>query len=70
MYELILIDSSNKWMMLYSSKNIFEIDCFTGEYSNKEDFLTKMSERFNKKIKDVMIKSTFQRKEKYGNYIC
>lgn len=65
MYELILIDSSNKWMSIYSSKNLFEIDCFTGEYLNREDFLNKMSEKLNKKITDVMIKSTFQRKERY-----
>lgn len=65
MYELILIDSSNKWTVVYSSKNIFEIDCFTGEYLNREDFLSKMSEKLNKIITDVMIKSTFQRKERY-----
>jgi len=65
MYELILIDSSNKWIIVYSSKNLFEIDCFTGEYLDREDFLSKMSERFNKKITDVMIKSTFRRKERY-----
>ena len=65
MYKLMVIDSSNKDILVYESNNLFNIDCFTGEFENKEDLLDKMSIRFNRKIKDVIIKYKYNNKEKY-----
>ena len=75
MYTLILIDTNGRTFDVYSSKKIFDIDCITGEFLDKEDLLEKMSKNSNRQLIDVVIKSKFNNKEKfirdimYSNYI-
>lgn len=69
MYKLILIDSNGKEIIIYETHSIIDIDGFTGEYANKEEFLEDIEKKHGKKFKDILIKSEFNDKEKYLNDI-
>jgi len=61
----ILIDYKNRQEIVFSTRKLFDMDCFTYNFVNKQDILEKMESKYNRKFKNVMIKSSFQNKEKY-----
>lgn len=65
MYQLILFDNKNNKMVIYETKDIFNIDCITSEFYDKNEFLIKMEEKFNKEFYDVIIRSCFNKRERY-----
>ena len=65
MYELIVIDYKNRQETVFSSRKLFDMDCFTYNFVNKQDILKKFESKYNRKFKNVIIKSSFQNREKY-----
>lgn len=55
MYKLIAIDSNHETMEVCEYNDLFEMDCFTGEFSSREEMLSKFSLRFNMNFNNVFI---------------
>lgn len=64
MYKLIFVDNKGRTTCAYETQNIYNIDCLTGEYGNKEELLEAMSYKYKKSFVNVYIKTEFKDAEK------
>lgn len=64
MYKLIFVDNKGRTTCAYETQNIYNIDCLTGEFANKEELLKAMSYKYKKSFVKVYIKTDFKDGEK------
>lgn len=64
MYKLVVKNNDNKFIELFSSEDIFAIDCITGEYVDHDGMLKDFEDRLGMKVKEVFIKFETENRER------